>query len=1528
MVFMLGSIHGQRRRGALETVFEALFLYGRDNAFVGAAILMQGQRLAGDEFRSRAGNENRETKTSMNLQDISGRRYREIKAAAGKGGCGILAVADLTAPASKDLVDQALAGIARMEHRGGAIDGVGDGAGILLKPARKFFERFLTAGRRLSDPQEPLIVGMVYFSHGERNVLDLEREFNAIVRRHGLAPLGWRETPLETSALGRLAREDVPRIHQVLLAKGHRLESELFAVLHRLKVTIEAELAGFINIVSLAPYTTIYKLLGNAAQLAAFYPDFKDPEFTSTVVVAHRRFSTNTFSNWNLVQPFRHIAHNGEINTIVANCRAVRDAEAAITLGNTLMNHGSDSAQLDRVAEMMAANGMQGVHEALRRMIQPAWIEEPPSRRECRFFEANRRALGTVGAWEGPIALVGTDGRMLAGVLDRMGLRPLRYQFTRGGRLVISSEAGAVPLDPAEIAEDGQLEPGGMILADLHAGKLIPPEEATGWIIDRTGLNFENLATVGLQPIEAAMQVQGLPIRALNAFGWTKERVSFLQEMAKNGKEPVQSMGNDRPLAVFSENHSRLYSFFHQIVAVITNPPIDPIREGGAIDLTVFLGRSPQIGKESTYHSWPQYKLPHPVLSNEDLESLFASPGHDLKVCRLDATFPDTGESGALVRRIHELTQEAVRVIRQQRASLLVVSDYEAAKGRRLPLPMVLIVSAVHQALAANGLRRDASIVVETGEVHEGHDFAVLLAYGATAVNPYAMFHLARQSASCPPDKAVENVKQALASALRHIMSKMGITTVAGYRGSAPFEAVGIASDVVEYYIPDTYCRLGGIDIDDIYRDIVARFHQSEEALAKNQNASVYRREVTDALQRVARNGNAQGDYDRFVALLEETPPVYLRDMLDFHPGRPLPVDRVADEREIVRYALRGAAMSHGALNGIAHRAIAAAFNHFGSFSNCGEGGEDERRNPGGEWEQDRSRTRQIASGRFGVDAAYLAGADEIEIKIGQGAKPGEGGHLPGAKVTAEIARIRKTRAGVDLISPPPHHDIYSIEDLAQLIRNLRELNPAAAISVKAPSITNLGTIAVGVVKAGADVIAVSGFEGGTGAASSSSIAHAGLPIERGISEAHQVLTANRIRQRVRLRADGGIKSGLEAAKIIALGADEIAIGTPLLIAECCVFCRGCNKGNCPVGIATHDETKMAERFMRSRLDQDHAGESSPEDRYLEAKAGVIRFLECFAGHLRRLLAGFGLSHPRELVGRVDLLRQRTSGNARWDRLDLTELLLDFRRDTRSLPGKPETFRHPVSEKNRDIADNAASVLSGESNHAAVSLRLANSDHAVGATLAGKIARSRSISQTARVDIHCQGYAGQAFGFAATSGMALRLEGYANDAVAEALGGSARIVVVPPSELRMARTPHLVGNAAAYGATGGVLYVAGRAGQRFGVRNSGATLVCLGVGKYAFEYMTGGVGVVLGTSGPCLGSGMTGGELFLLDWQGQVQRRLHADVAGLAKPVGNDEAELLREILADFHRETGESTARRILDHFQEERAGFVHIKV
>jgi glutamate synthase domain-containing protein 2/glutamate synthase domain-containing protein 1/glutamate synthase domain-containing protein 3 len=1439
----------------------------------------------------------------------------------GRGGCGVGAVADLTGSPSHDLVEMALRGLGCMEHRGGSIEDTGDGAGMLMATDRRFFERFIAPGRRLP-AEHHLSVGVLFFPHGEPwNLPHWQHEIDAVLRRHGLAPLGWRHVPVDEHALGAKAHESRRDIWQVLVGEGMVPHEDLASTIYRVKALLERQIRD-LYVASFSPYTLVYKALATGEQFRRFYKDLSDSELRTTAVVFHRRYSTNTFSNWYLAQVFRVLGHNGEINTIKANRNAVMNIEAELGLGPILMPQGSDSADMDRVVELFTSHGVS-LLEALTRMMPMAYRDLtrlPPE--AVRFYQGVQRALGSAGAWEGPAAIVATDGRYLVGMLDRMGLRPLRYMVTCSGRLVLGSEIGATVVPFDDVRETGQLDPGEAIAVDLVSHRVLHADEVLDRVIAETSINFAELSEHRLidlgriPPTEQAPSVK-VEQRDLNLFGWTAERVRTVRHMAETGKEPITSMGYDRPLAPFSAQRPPLAKYFKQIVAVVTNPPLDPLREGSAFDLTVHLGCSPAVHENTpNYDPLPQYRLPSPFLTHDQIARIREAA--EPRALEIDCTFHDpeggpTAGAKALSRRIAECCRTALAAVKRGDASVLILSD-RAARGQesRLPLPMVLVTSALHNTLVLEGQRRHAGIVCETAEVQEGHDAAVLIANGGTAVYPYLCYAV---GAPHGPEKKLVS---ALEEMLKRIMSKMGICSVDGYRGSRLFEAVGIAPSVVEHYLPGIPSRIGGLELEDIYDDLRAR-KEAGARTARETDLSVYRKEVWNELQTTAR-GHDPGSWARFIRLIDDTPPVYLRDLLALRDGEAkLSVAQVATEEEIIAKVFRGAAMSHGALHRVAHRAIAGAFNRFGASSNCGEGGEDPRRDRGQMWEESRSRIRQVASGRFGVDARYLAHADELSIKIGQGAKPGEGGMLPAAKVTAEVAMIRKTQVGVTLISPPPHHDIYSIEDLAQLVYNLRQVNPRATVSVKIPAVTDIGTIAVGIAKAGADIIDVSGFEGGTGAAASSSIEHAGLPLERALSETHQALVINGIRGRVLVRADGGIKTGFDVAAVLALGADEVSLGTALMVAEQCIFCHGCANGLCPAGITTQSEN-VARRLMTVKKGRakDEELPDDEEERYVDAKNAVERYLLALARDLREKLATMGLARPADLTGRVDRLRRKAIGDARKDKVDLAELLTDpedgagtWRDPPRRLPVDP------TSPKNEQLCRDAAAGVH-------LHYEIKNGDRAFGATLAGRIALGEIAVPAGGFIIRVRGYAGQALGFALIDGMRLELDGFANDAVAEAMGGGVLVVRAPREIPREAHASlSLVGNAACYGATGGKLFVEGRAGQRVGVRNSGATIVVEGAGKYAFEYMTGGVGVVLGPIGPVVGSGLTGGVLYLLD-DGTVSAKVHPDARVV--PLTDEDAEALRAVLAEHQRETGSARARALLDAFDEERRRFVKV--
>ncbi len=1416
----------------------------------------------------------------------------------GRGGCGVGAIADPRGP-SRELVDLALGALACMEHRGGAIDDTGDGAGLLLGVPRAFFERFLAPGKHLP-AADVLGVGAFFFPFGElSNARPLQARIDGLLRRHGLSPLGWRRVPAQPAALGQRARDSQRDPWQLLVGQGLLAEADLPLAYFRVKAEIERQFPA-LTVVSLSPRTLVYKALATGAQLGRYYPDLAEPSLATDVVLFHRRYSTNTLSNWALAQPFRLVVHNGEINTIKANRSALASLERELALSGLLMQLGSDSADLDRAVELFVSHGVS-LPETILRLMPASREIAPEASPEGRFSRAVQRALGTIGAWEGPAGLVATDGQAVVAAVDRMGLRPLRYLVTTGGRFVVASELGSIPVPFEQIARTGQLDPGEVIAFWPREDRLLEPAELRRQVASRTRLNTAELAETELRRLSPPRIDAPGPAseRELALFGWTLDRVKTVRHMAAEGKEPVLGMGYDRPLAVLSQGRPPLSRYFKQTVAVVTNPPIDPIREGGAFDLTVHLGPAPGPHEDlPIYDVFDQWRLDSPVLTPSQLAEIEAAGKPAALV--LDATCEGPADARGLATALSALGRAAVQAVRGKAATVLVLSDRRAvAEPGRRPLPMLLAVAAVHNALSQEGLRRACSVVADTGEVAEGHDVAVLVGNGASAVCPWLLVRVG----SGEDPESLPKLLAGLDELLRRVMSKMGICSVDGYRGSRLFEAVGLAPDLVEYYLPGVASRVGGVDLGELADDLNERAQRRE--MHRPEDRGVYRKEVWQQLQESAR-GNPSA-WGRFLHLVEDAPPVYLRDLLRFRKqDAPAPLDEVVEADGIVARHLRGAAMSHGALHRTAHRAIAAAFNDLGGLSNCGEGGEDVRRNRGGPWEESRSRIRQVASGRFGVDADYLVNADELEIKIGQGAKPGEGGQLPAHKVTAEIAAIRRTRAGVSLISPPPHHDIYSIEDLAQLIHSLRAVNTRARIGVKCPAVSDLGTIAVGVAKAGADVIAISGYEGGTGAASASSIEHAGLPLELGLTDAHQALVVNGIRGAVALRADGGLKTGGDVAKLLALGADEVSLGTALMIAEQCIFCHGCAKGNCPAGITAGDDTH-GRKLMQPKTSATRAAlaiaepdpEAAEEARFGDARLAVRRYLVNLAEDVRRHLAALGLRDSTELVGRVDLLEQIAGLTPRAESVDLSTLLVDLSR-VAGPPGwpRPSGLRSGLEER----------LLQGalDRGQLAYDGPISTADRSMGARLAGAMARGE-LELAAPARLSFAGYAGQGFGFALVEGLELRLEGYANDTVGEVMSGG-RLVVTPPANPDPGKS--LVGNAAAYGATGGELFVAGRAGQRFGVRNSAATLVCEGAGKYAFEYMTGGVAAVLGPISGVVASGMTGGEIFLLD-DGALDGKLHRDARWAELDAGA--LGRLRGLLEKHRAATGSAIAAELL---------------
>ena len=1529
--------------------------------------------------------------------------------------CGVGFVGYLDGAPRHDVIEKGLAVLANLAHRGasGADSGSGDGAGILLALPDAFF-------RARFDCELPgrgaYGFGMAFLPPEPHDLCRCRDIINATAHASGWRVLGWRETPVDPQALGASALACRPAIRQFVVAPlagscaegaaepaGDALERGL--LLLRKDLTRAAQQAGFsadrFYIVSLSSRTVIYKGMMMAGQVERFYPDLADPELASPFAVVHQRYSTNTFPSWRLAQPFRCLAHNGEINTIRGNRNwlAARESHLASPLFGKDMDRlfpliepaSSDSASLDNALEFLMRGG-RGLDHSMAMLIPQAWGDKYPMGPDLRgFFEFH---AGLMEPWDGPAAVVFTDGIRVGACLDRNGLRPARYTVTRDGLVVLASESGVLDIPASRVLEKGALGPGRMLVADFSAGRLFKNAEIKSrlsrlqpyrrWVsenrIDIPG--FFSVNTDFSQKVAELPFVQTL-------FGYTRDDTNILlTPMAAKGQEPIGSMGADVPLAVLDDQPQSLFNFFRQQFAQITNPPIDPIREELVMSLMTFIGYHPNILLEEPGQS-RLIKLRHPILSNDDLTRLEELKHKDFHSVVLDSAFdrplgpprPGSRPGRALARalaRLEFLAEEAVT----SGAGVIVISDRKA-DADRLPIPSLLAVAAVNRKLVDLGNRARIGLVCETGEAREVNHIAMLLSLGAAAVNPWLAFETVGDLATrgklpdrIGPSEAIENYVHALCRGLLKIMSKMGISTLRGYRGAQIFEAVGLGRELMDAYFPAIVSRVGGIGLEHLERDALRK---RERAVAlqsgpapslpdspevseaskvsglpgssgplpvggsyryrKDGEKHLWTPESIGLLQRAVRENNREL-FNRYACAMDKGAgqAFTLRGLLDIAPGKaPVPLDEVEPVEFVMRRFVTGA-MSFGSLSKEAHETLASAMNGIGARSNCGEGGEDPARyalRPDGA--NVRSAVKQVASGRFGVTLEYLVNADELQIKIAQGAKPGEGGQLPGHKVDAEIARVRHSTPGVTLISPPPHHDIYSIEDIAQLIYDLYQVNDEARVSVKLASEVGVGTIAAGVAKAMAGSILISGFDGGTGASPLSSIMHAGSPWEIGLAETQQTLVLNGLRGRVRLQADGQMKTARDVVVASLLGADEFGFATAPLICLGCVMMRKCHTNGCPVGVATQDP-KLRARFK-----------GRPEH--------VVNFFRFIAEDVRKYMARLGFRSMDEMTGQVGRLvpdrealeRMRERG------LDFSALLAEPGPGARRYMGAAHDVR-PA----HDTLDDALVPLVEQSMASGAPLErelaLRNTDRAVGAKISSRMARGKSLPpphglpgtadsaspEGGFIRLRCTGVAGQSFGAFAARGLTLALSGEANDYVGKGLSGG-RIIIKPPvargpDEHRGHETPGnaahhgfdpeaniIAGNVALYGATSGELYLCGRAGERFAVRNSGAHAVVEGVGDHGCEYMTGGRVVILGLTGVNFGAGMSGGLAYVYDEDGLFDSRCNLAMIDLDLPGPADEAEL-KAMLERHAAYTGSRKAKAVLDNWDREKGRFVKV--
>jgi glutamate synthase domain-containing protein 2/glutamate synthase domain-containing protein 1/glutamate synthase domain-containing protein 3 len=1461
--------------------------------------------------------------------------------------CGVGFVANVNGAAERAVTAHGLSVLRHLQHRGaiGADRKTGDGAGILTGIPDAFLRAAAAGTPALPEPGR-YGVGMVFLPP---DAPDAGRSFvSRAAEAAGLRVLGWRMVPVEPGVLGEQARREMPRIAQCFLdgeacPDTDALERKLFVVRKEAQRLAQAHgpAAEAFYIPSLSARTLVYKGLMTGTALADFYPDLADDAYATPVAIVHERYSTNTFPSWRLAQPFRYLAHNGEINTLRGNRNAMRSRETRMTspvLGEDLAKvlpvleeGGSDSACLDNALELLTAAGRSLPH-AMLMLIPQAWGSKYAMGPDLRgFFEYH---AGLMEPWDGPAAVAFSDGRVVGALLDRNGLRPARYTLTADGLMVFASEVGVVDLPPESVVERGALRPGQMILVDMRAGRVIRDAELKMQLarqqpyrrwVEENRIEIHGLFSA-MAPVETD---QDTLLTRERLFGYTREdRSVILGPMAQKGYEPIGSMGADVPLAVLSEQPQLLYNYFKQLFAQITNPAIDPIREELVMSLMTFLGTPDRI-LEETPRGARLVKLRHPFLSNDDLARIRSLNRNEFACRTFSIGFPAHGGGAELEEALDGLCRKAEAAVANGEYRFLVLSDRDLPP-HQTPIPALLAVSAVNCHLVRKGLRTPVSLIVETGEAREVMHMAVLLGHGASAVNPYLAFEIVADMAQAGQlegglgvVEAVEHYVQALCKGLLKVMSKMGISTLRSYRSAQVFEAVGINRAVIDRYFTGTASRIGGIGLDGIAREANARRTAAYEPAADagallpsggrygfraDGERHLWTPETVALLQRATRE-DKPGLYAEYAALInrQERQQSTLRGLLAFKQGTPVPLDEVEPAESIRRRFVTGA-MSFGSISREAHETLAIAMNRIGGMSNSGEGGEDpERYRPLPNGDSRCSAIKQVASGRFGVTAEYLVNARELQIKIAQGAKPGEGGQLPGHKVNAEIAQVRHATPGVSLISPPPHHDIYSIEDIKQLIHDLKNANPEARVSVKLVSEVGVGTVAAGVAKGHADMILISGYDGGTGASPLSSIQHAGLPWELGLAETQQTLIANGLRSRVRLQTDGQLKTGRDVVIAALLGAEEFGFATTALVVCGCVMMRKCHNNTCPVGVATQDP-RLRKMFT-----------GKPEH--------VVRFMTFVAEEVRGLMAELGFRTLDAMIGRADCLAVNAAVRFWKARgVDLSGVL-------RAPEAPPEARRATRSQEHGLDATLDAELLprvagaieSGTPVRVAMPVR--NVHRTVGTRIAGCVARRYGSAGLPddTITLALRGAAGQSFGAFGMRGMTFLLEGEANDYLGKGLCG-ATIVVKPYAGSRYVAADNMIaGNVLLYGATSGAVFLSGRVGERFAIRNSGATAVVEGVGDHACEYMTGGTVVVLGPTGINFAAGMSGGIAYVLDETGMFDSRCNLDMVDLETLDAQDAARV-RGLIERHHALTDSARAAALLEDWTNVAGRFIKV--
>jgi glutamate synthase (NADPH) large chain len=1463
--------------------------------------------------------------------------------------CGVGFVANIDGTRSHDIVEEGIRVLCNLEHRGavGADGKTGDGAGMLVQIPHRFYEKVC----RFELPKEGSYgTGIIFLPTDDARSRRVEKLTDAAVRAAGGTLLGWRDVPVNPDCLGEMARDIMPGIKQVFVSfaglSDESLERKLY-VLRRMTEN-DARREGFgideYYIASLSCKTVVYKGMFVAPQFATFYPDAADPDFTSGLALVHQRYSTNTFPSWPLAQPFRRIAHNGEINTIRRNINNMAARESNIEspffgediekLLPIIERGGSDSATFDNVFELLSMAGRSIEHSMIMMVPEAFGTRYHISQDKRAFFEYHAAVMEP---WDGPAAISFTDGTKIGAILDRNGLRPSRYVITRSGKIVVASEVGVLDFDPGDVREKGRLAPGKMILVDTAAGRVIKDNEVKSRISRskpyRRWLEENRIELKGLFQVPGPV---GVDRRTLNlrhrAFGYTREDIKeVIIPMTEAGQEPLGSMGNDSTLAVLNERPVLLYDYFRQLFAQVTNPPIDPYRESLVMSLMSFVGTERNLLDETPGHC-RQLKLSHPVLTNDDIARLMSSELKGFEVCSVPMLI-DVGAGESLEAALKRLGDHAEERI-DSGYSLVILSDKET-DAEHAALPALLAIGAVHHHLVRAGKRHRAGLIVETGEAREVHHFATLVGYGASGINPYLVFETLADLADrgyLPEEMdlqtAIERYITAVKKGLLKVMSKMGVSTLRSYRGSQIYEAVGLNSDVINRFFTGTASQVEGIGIDVIEKETLERHRCAYESgvadeavflpaggryrYRKNEERHLFTPEAITLLQKAVR----ENDYSIFKRYSEEMwshgrNQCTLRGLFSFKPGTPVPLEEVEPAEEIIkRFAT--SAMSFGSISKETHETMAIAMNRIGAMSNSGEGGEDEARfKPREDGDNANSRVKQVASARFGVTSAYLASAGELQIKMAQGAKPGEGGQLPGHKVNEIIAKVRNSTPGVGLISPPPHHDIYSIEDLAQLIYDLKNANPAARVSVKLVSEGGVGTIAAGVAKGKADMVLISGCDGGTGSSPLSSIKYAGSWWEIGLAETQQVLVRNKLRGRIRVQVDGQLRTGRDIVIAAMLGAEEFGFGTVALVTLGCVMMRKCHLNTCPVGVATQDP-ELRKRFA-----------GKPEH--------LINFMRFIAEETREIMAGLGVRSIDELVGRTGLLEvEKAVDHYKAKGLDFSRILVETEVPEGSslrAVGRPELDLSCYIDGEL-IEQSKEALESGGKRKVSLTRDIRNSNRTVGATLSYEVSKrygSAGLPDDS-ITVDFTGSAGQSFGAFLAKGVTFRLEGDSNDYLGKGLSGG-RIILYPPRGSRFtARRNIVTGNVNLFGATGGEVFINGMAGERFAVRNSGAIAVVEGVGDHGCEYMTGGRVIILGGTGVNFAAGMSGGIAYVLDENQLFDTRCNLEMVDVEPVVDGEDVDFMRSCITRHVEHTGSKFGAEVLENWEEYLPAFVKV--